>query len=288
LDSVLESAYDDEEELTWGEDDDCDQHEDDNIKILSSSTSSQPPINCDTGSVNAMCLEGTEGKSQKETSVADDVALVAAGKISKLQEINDSLTTRAAMLESEVEKLQNQLIKERTVSAKLRSGLAQSDDRERCLVEEVHDLKQKLLSSEQSLKDSINDLPSHPVGSHSAPTSNGSSIVDLGTSHHHENDISSSTEPKSVPQTEMAPSVSDISLASLQSVSSTSSTTDSKSSCHLKVVETPNTLSLGSVEESLGKGSAEKGDVAAVNSGGARQEIEVDEDEEEWDNEAWE
>ena len=144
LDSVLESAYDEEEELTWGEEDEDDAE--DGNKIKSDSGIEQEQEGNTISSIQEPSIESNENVTDDDSytrkttlvetiqisnsgsaGVTDEDALLAAKNIAQLQEANANLSRRTVMLESEVEKLQNQLIKERTLSAKLRTTVSQGE-----------------------------------------------------------------------------------------------------------------------------------------------------------------
>lgn len=213
MDSVLESAYDEEEELSWGEEDEEDNNDNANEQrketeksvISTTSTSNQEPAKEGETSPNTPFVDDarTEGATHptKQTDAhtnnvdAEEVALLAARNISQLQEANANLSTRARMLEGEVEKLQNQLIKERTVSAKLRTSVTQGEEREKMLAAQVKDLTIQLTESRAKTaeatavakKDTQQQIPPpNEIQIESAPISSdssNSSIVDLGAEH---------------------------------------------------------------------------------------------------------
>mmetsp|Transcript_30144 Transcript_30144/g.56031 ORF Transcript_30144/g.56031 Transcript_30144/m.56031 type:complete len:391 (-) Transcript_30144:240-1412(-) len=261
LDSVFESAYEEEEELTWGEDDDGGVVNDNDIK--ENSATSTPHVS--TGDLTSLSDE----KLSHENSVPGD---------SQLQSSYDNLSTRATMLEAEVEKLQQQLIKERTVSAKLRNSLIQSEEREKSLTEEVRNLKQKLEFSENNWKKSKGASSQQEIEpSPLSGGSSGSSIVDLGHAH-----LNHPITPETNRDDDMGPSMSDLSLSSLQSVSSASANSTVSSPTESKVSTSVKKLTASDL--TLPDASAQQEGTLKNSS-----TLECDEEEEEeWDNEAWE
>lgn len=259
LDSVLESAYEEEEELTWGEDEDGGVVNDDDDGKENSAVST-PHLSTD----NLITLSDKKLSSEGSVNTDDQ-------RLSQLQSANDSLSTHTNMLEGEVDRLQQQLIKERTVSAKLRNSLVQSEERERSLAEEVRNLKQKLEFSEnkRKAKSAPSQLEIEP--SPLSDGSSGSSIVDLGHAH-----LNPPITSEAKRHDDIDPSMSNLSLSSLQSVSSASgnssvsSPTDSKELSAVKQL----TITADAPKEETQKHSSTLGC--------------DEEEEEEWDNEAWE
>lgn len=283
LDSVLESAYDEEEELTWGEEeDDTQDQESEDIVDNTASASCQPPGNStslvlEEDSKSAVAGENTP-PSEKDGEVGE-VALLAARNILQLQQTNSTLAARSEMLEAEVEKLQNQLIKERTISAKLRNGLTVAEHRQKELVEEVDVLRDQLarmkaeaeaVSGIESTADrecSVSQCSDSLASKSSASRSHGSSIVDLGSEH--------SPSPLHPVESESEGS------GSLQSVSSPSDSDQSpppSPSPHIR-------------DEGEDKGHQRKAEgehCPAEDEDDTKGVPLSDESEEEWDNEAWE
>ena len=273
LDSVLESAYDEEEELTWGDDDDSnanagEEGKQDESGVDKAKTS--VPRKSDETEAVALSYDGARrihasvkldnSHCQESTETVDKSLLNATKEVSALKETNNNFSTRVILLEEEVEKLQNQLIAEKEKSTKLRAQLNEASDREKNLLGRIDGLKLKVSAAEGNHNAFENT---------SAPLSTGSgSVVDLG-----EEICKASSKSQLPPQTstQLGPSVSDLSLASLQSISSVS--TNSSPSTN---------TDLAAPSRSTDKPSCN------VNTKANSANNVLDEEEEEWDNEAWE
>jgi hypothetical protein len=253
LDSVLESAYEEEEDLTWGEEEDGDIANDDDVKEYDTSS----PYLSDT-------------KLSSENCVND-----GDQRLSQLQSANESLSTQTKLLETEVERLQQQLIKEQTVSAKLRDSLVQSEEREKSLAEEVRNLTQKLEFSENNWKVKVASSKQDPSieASPLSGGSSGSSIVDLGHAH-----LSHPNTSEKRRNDDIGPSTSENSLSSLQSLSTVSGNSTMSSPIESKEL-TGNAMKQLTVSSNDQKEETEK----------RLSTLDCDEEEEEeWDNETWE
>lgn len=293
LGSVLESAYDEEEDLTWGEDEDeCgDENGGDEARNVSStptqSTTSRRdndlslPSDMPTGESLKVNPSVSESAQVRGEDMAEEVAMIAAGNISELQEANEALRTRAELLESQVEKFQNQLIKERTLSTKVKNEMVAAEQRERELVAEVADLRKRLADAEaltaslarldakkeSSPREAIDKI----YDSESSLTNRSSvdSIVDLGS------------DLRLVPRPEVVGEGAD----------SQQYLCPSEDSGSLKSVSSPSESSLcpSPTEKSKSKGSLspDTRKAEATLASGAINNEDDDEEEEEWDNEAW-
>ena len=331
LDSVLESAYDEEEELSWGEEEEAEEEEGERGRdhrhgkegnkekvnsTLDHTDETSPSTNNDTASQPST----SSSTSSSRPDADEEVALLAANSITQLQEDNANLSTRADMLEREVEKLQNQLIKERMVSAKLRSHVTQGEEREKGLAEQVMHLKMQLAAAAAAVSErDAKEKEKERAHIESAPVSTSSSIVDLGGEQHSRHP--SCTSPPSHTDASasgksddpLGPSISALSLASLQSVSSVSvSASGSGDSSPTSEEQTSRSQereggegreggnkslspSLTQKEVALTgsahpkKDSSRSSDKQGVKVGvGGDDDDDDDDEEEEWDNEAWE
>jgi hypothetical protein len=337
LDSVLESAYDEEEELTWGEEDEDDAE--DGNKIKSDSGIEQEQEGNTISSIQEPSIESNENVTDDDSytrkttlvetiqisnsgsaGVTDEDALLAAKNIAQLQEANANLSRRTVMLESEVEKLQNQLIKERTLSAKLRTTVSQGEEREKTCTQQMTALQQQLAAAEKEVLAMRASMAASDTGIEPAPLSSGSgssSIVDLGVeqekktqkqetelpaveSNHDIDREKERTRDKEERRhhhdlVELGSSVSEVSLASLQSVSSASVSVSGDSSPPPSSDQTQMSsstdkrLSITVSNEKQMAGEGVTGVTAAGGGAGAGADVDdEEEEEEEWDNEAWE
>ena len=200
LNCVLESAYDEEEELTWGEDDDVDNQvaEKESVAGIQDSTcGSTENTDHDNACDYINSSHGFSDEPGKHVHCNEEI-----------ESLNAELSRKVLHLEDEIEKLQNQLIVERTTNARLKSRIANFEDRELNMNQELAQLRAAVTAAESK--------------NQTAPLSGASSIVDLGQAAIPNEKMDSKWNAVSNVNKSNTPS--DLSLASLQSLSSGDST----------------------------------------------------------------
>lgn len=259
LGSVLESAYDDDEELTWAED------EDNVIDRSIQEGKSCQSGNSEMGTESNPTLTDCYGKNghEKARVIENDIE-----EATSLQETN----IRIISLEREIAKLHQELMTERAVSDNLRNTLSQQERREKELISEVSNLMGKLEAIE-SVNAKCCNICAQKI--EVAPPSTGSSVVVLDMEKRESTADPQEHIMKSLNQ-ECHPSMSELSLTSLQSVSSVSTNSSPSSTVENKLLgvsnSAPRLLPQQQNNQQLSKMT--------------ENEV-LDGDDEEWDNEAW-
>lgn len=240
LDDVLKSAYEEEEELTWGEDDEEDR------SAVSSGAQGNDVVDPNLVNVNHEPLEHNT-IVENVTIVEEKVPLSETDeRVNQLETENVKLLTRVRELEKEVARLEGQLASTR---------IYRSTETEPC------------------------------------PPSSGSSVVDLGTTYHSEKQRATSVQSDDkwaeVSSSGIIPSASELSLNSISSISGGESPPlriDDAPTLSIsrpaKVVEVVTTTSAALKSGDVKRGEKAKAVTSRLGS--------AEDDEEEWDNEAWE